>query len=210
MEENVECRCEACVLQAELDCGTSCCTSRQDAVFREMVKNADVVHLHGIWNPVLLVVGRLAKLLKLPYLFSVHGVLDHRAMTRVRRKWIKKRVAISLFGIRRICSIAGLRLSVGSEAEAAQSWNVGLDLKMAFVPNGADESLATVEPDETTQQKFDAIAPDQHNWGRTLLSFSRIHPEKGLDMLVKAFWQLLAHFPDAHLFITGLREDFAI
>ena len=172
------------------------------------VESADVVHLHGIWNPILLVVGKLARESAIPYLVSVHGVLDHRAIKRVRRKWIKKRLAISLFRIGNFLQEAS-SVIFGSEAEASESWMLGRKLKVVFIGNGADAYSNIENADPVLLKKFQAIAPGYESWGPVLLSHSRIHPEKGLDMLVAAFSAVAHDFPEARLLIAGLRQDIA-
>ena len=43
--------------------------------------------------------------------------------------------------------------------------------------------------------------------GRTILYFSRIHPKKGLDLLVEAFIALADRHPHARLLVVGIPQD---
>lgn len=180
--------------------------SPQRDVIKAAVGEADVVHLHGVWNPVLVVAGRAARRLGRPYFISVHGVFDRRAMERVRRKWIKKRAAMWLFGLRGILDNAEA-VVFGSEAEAQMSWLPSASMRIAFVPNGVAADVGLEDPTATELETLYAEAPAARNWRRIILCRSRIHEEKGIDMLVDAFHHVATDFPDTGLLIAGMRQD---
>lgn len=173
-----------------------------------LVADADVVHLHGIWNPILLLSGKVCRLLSKPYLVSVHGVLDHRALRQTNWKWFKKQTAVKLLNIQGFLEGAHAVI-FGSQAEAAESSTLGADIKFAYIPNGVDRTVGTESVDSKSLARLDSISPAIGKWNRSLLFFSRIHPEKGLDMLVAAFNQLALEFPDSGILIAGLPQDIA-
>lgn len=176
------------------------------AVIEREVAGADAVHLHCLWDAVLVMAGRVARRAGVPYFVSVHGVLDHRAMRRIRSKWLKKRLAITLFGIRRFLREAA-GVIFGSEAEARQSWLPESAMRLAFIPNGARANLAANRPSEADEARLSAVAPAFATWRPSLLCRSRIHEEKGLDMLVEAFGRVARTFPYTGLLIAGMEQD---
>jgi len=182
--------------------------SADEALIAGEVEAADVVHLHGVWNPVLLVAGRFARRTGTRYVVSVHGVLDHRALRRILPKWIKKRVAIELFDIRGFLTGAAAVI-FGSQAEIDQSWLPAPDMRIRQIPNGAARELGTVPPSPERLEELHEIVPAFGRWSRVLLCRSRIHEEKGLDMLVQAFNEVAGEFPDAGLLIAGMKQDLA-
>jgi glycosyltransferase involved in cell wall biosynthesis len=181
---------------------------KQRAVIAQCIDTADVVHLHSVWSPFALTVGKIAKRLRRPYFVSSHGVFDHRAMTRIKSKWIKKKVAIALFGFKAFLSSAA-GLVFGSAAEAEHSWLPTSDLKMAYIPNGVDEFFSPLPTPEQMAILYSAV-PEMKAWRRTLLCRARIHEEKGHDMLVAAFDRVASEFPDCGVLIAGLKQDGAL
>jgi glycosyltransferase involved in cell wall biosynthesis len=182
--------------------------SAQSGLISDVVRAADVVHLHGVWNPVLVVAGRIARRLGKPYFISVHGVFDRRAMERIKSKLLKKRLAMLLFNLKAFLNGAA-GVIFGSAAEAEQSWLPTPNMRLLYVPNGADVQLGTSEPSAEDRARLHAVAPAVQSWSRTLLCRSRIHEEKGIDMLVAAFDRVAGDFPGTGLLIAGMRQDVA-
>jgi glycosyltransferase involved in cell wall biosynthesis len=173
---------------------------------RDLVDSADIVHLHGLWSPPLVLVARYARKQGKPYFVSTHGVLDHRAMHRTWPKWVKKRLTVEVLRLRGVLRDAHAVI-FGSEAEARESWDIAPGMKRIYIPNGVDAGVARTAVSPEARDRIARIAPQFATWKRSLLFFSRIHPEKGLDMLVKAFNDVAAEFPDTGLLIAGLRQD---
>lgn len=182
--------------------------SPQADVISAQIAGADVVHVHGVWNPVAVLVGRIAYRLRVPYFISVHGVFDRRAMERIKIKLLKKRLAMFLFDFRSFLDRAA-GVIFGGAAEAEQSWLPSPSMRIMYVPNGAPEGLGTIPPTKEELARLHAAAPATASWQTIILCRSRLHEEKGIDMLVDAF-NLVAHeFPEAGLLIAGLRQDLA-
>lgn len=143
-----------------------------------------IVHDHGIWLPHGLSVERAGKRLRAPRVISIHGMLAPYAR---EHRGGKKRVAWAVYQRSTLGRAAALRAT--SDEEASQVRASGLHAPLAVVPNGV-----TV-PDRL---------PDRaRGVARRALFLSRIHPVKGLALLVEAWarvrpagWELLIAGPD--------------
>jgi glycosyltransferase involved in cell wall biosynthesis len=167
---------------------------------------SSVVHLHGIWNPILTLTARVARKKSQPYFYSTHGVLDHRAMKITQLKYVKKRMATLLLGLPSLINNSS-GLIFGSHAEADKSWILAPEAKQFFIPNGVMPPLDQAQPSLEQSAKLKAIVPHFEEWERVLLYFARIHPSKGTDLLVQAFNAVAPDFPGVGLLIAGLKED---
>ena len=179
---------------------------RPDPALREEIAKADAVHIHAVWSPMAIVAARVARAAGVPYFVSTHGVFDHRAMRRVAQKWVKKRIAFALFGMRRLLEQSA-GVIFGSPSEAENSWIPSRRMQILYIPNGANPELGTQPPTAGQLNQLREAAPKSVAWGQTLLCRSRIHPEKGIDLLVAAFDEIAEDHPDVGLLITGLRQD---
>lgn len=145
----------------------------------------DIVHNHGLWLPSNFVAGRVAASLRRPYVVSPRGMLAPWALAY--RRW-KKRLAWSLFQGKHLRRAALLHVTAASEAEDVR--RLGLRAPLAIIPNGV------TGPSELPARP--AAGPL-----RRALFLSRVHPVKGLPMLIDAWtsagmtdWELVVVGPD--------------
>ncbi len=126
----------------------------------------DVIHIHGLWSPLLHRASRMAAKCKVPVVWSTHGMTAPWSM---RHKWWKKIFAWHLYQKRDLK--AAVRIHCTTELEA--KWNQGLGFSQTFVV-----PLGTILP--RASAGGGAI-------GKTLLFVGRIYPVKALDNLIRAF-----------------------
>lgn len=169
----------------------------------EAIAATDVLHCHGIWSPLLLTAARVADARGKPYFVSVHGLLSPWAMRSSR---LKKRLASMLFGIGRYCERAR-GVIFGTRGEYEVSTLPSTRLEPLFVPNGVAPETGLQPIADDARARLFAAAPAAQNWRRIVLFYSRIHPKKGLDMLVEGFAGLSGRYPDTGLLIAGLPDD---
>ena len=162
----------------------------------------DVLHAHGTWEAVLSSAGRAFAAAGKPYFVSLHGTLD--AWSLAQSRW-KKKMSWSLLGTRRYLDGAA-GLIFGSRDEAKEAESLGLCAPARIIPNGVNLDTLSVGV-EGNQTALRARFPSTANWTRTILFFSRLHPKKGLDMLVEAFARVANEFPGAGLFAAGIPQD---
>ena len=146
----------------------------------------DIAHDNGIWLPHNHSLARLSAHYNVPRMVSIRGMLEPWAMAHKR---MKKRLAWFAYQRRDLNRAAALHATADSEAAAIA--NLGLLPRVVVLPNGVDIPAAAASH---------ARAPDQP---RTALFLSRIHPNKGLDMLIDAWnaappgWRLRIAGPGA-------------
>lgn len=159
------------------------------ATLEAHLARADIVHIHGVWDPILLRASRIAKTLGIPYALASHGMLIPGSL---KRKVWKKKLALVL-GYKTILKRAAF-LHVLNENERAQIHKLHLNPRLEIIPNGVD-SVDTTEP---------PILTDHPNQGRPYILFlGRLHQIKGLDVLADAFALVAAKNPDVDLLVAG-------
>lgn len=159
--------------------------------FADAVQQADGLHIHGIWEESTAVACRLARKLGKPYILSAHGMLEPWALANKR---LKKRVYTALIERENVTGAACLHALTA--AEAHQYRNFGATSPIAVIPN------AVQLPDDVHPDLFLGRFPALRD-KRLVLFLSRLHPKKGLDLLVDAWSGVDREHPDARLVIAG-------
>lgn len=133
--------------------------------------SVSLVHLQHVWDPYIAVMARAARRAKIPYVITPRGMLEPWIMNRNR--W-KKQLALVLYQRHDLQQAALLHATCDMEKHNIEA----LELKnpIAVVPNGLD--LSEVPPSK------------QHIGSRKVVFLSRIHPKKGLELLLDAWKQL--------------------
>lgn len=134
----------------------------------------DVWHLHGCWLRAMHYAAERARRDRLPYLLEVMGMYEPYSL---RQKWARKRVARWWF------QDAILRdarcLHVNSPSEAAALRELGFTAPIAVIPVG------TPVPDLDVPETVTGL--EVLRGRRFVLFLSRIHPKKGVDLLLRAW-----------------------
>jgi len=147
-----------------------------------------VIDVQGLWTYPSLANLRHHRRHGTPYLVTPHGMLDPWA--RARSAW-KKRAVRLWFEDAHLAGAACLRATAEMEAEHFRSF--GLKKPIAIVPNGVEiPNLASL--------------PRPGGDRRRALFLSRIHPKKGLPVLLDAWAAIEAQRPDWELVIAGPEE----
>ncbi len=161
------------------------------ARFAAEIRGAAGVHIHGLWEQSTLIAARTARAHGIPYLVSAHGMLEPWALANKR---IKKLAYAALFERSNVERAACLHAL--TQAEARHFIRFGAQSPIAVIPNGVEI------PAEQDPSFFFAQFPELA--GKRILFFlARLHPKKGLDLLVESWSQLAREQPGAHLVIAG-------
>lgn len=148
----------------------------------------DIVHDNGLWLPHNHKISILATKLRVPRVVSVRGMLEPWA---IRHKRIKKAAAWQLYQRQDLERASFLHSTAESESKAIRAQ--GLKAPIVTIANG------TVLPDESLMKH----QPRMPGETRKALFLSRVHPKKGLPMLIQAWatlrpvgWRLDIAGPD--------------
>lgn len=165
------------------------------AYLNEATKNFDIVHLHDIFCFPALVASSIAYREHKPYIVHAHGMLNDYSFGRRR---LKKNIYLKSFGngiLSRASSIIAF-----TESERKSISRISKNATIATIPNGTNFP---------SNGKFlEVNGSDVHELDDKLvvLFLGRLHPGKGLDLLVKAFSKAASENKNAILLIAGPDE----
>ncbi len=160
---------------------------------RGLVAQVDVVHLHGVWEPLLLAAAKIARQLRRPYFVLVNGMLDEWALSQKR---LKKFFALWVAYRRMLDHSAGLHIANGVEEERIRP--LGLVAARVVIPNG----VSLGENEWPAKDDFHKLHPELE--GKAYILFlGRLHPKKGLDYLIDAIAEVGKTCPEVRLVIAG-------
>jgi glycosyltransferase involved in cell wall biosynthesis len=144
----------------------------------------DLLHIHTLFQSTSSVSAWIARRHDIPYIVQPHGTLS--PYTFANRKQLLKRVYFRFIDRATIRGAAAVHFTAPQEAAKAAR-------------------LGFTTPCEVVSLPFSASRPDTALpvAGQDVLFLSRLHPKKGLDLLLSAFAQVVAAEPAARLVIAG-------
>ncbi|MSR42285.1 MAG: glycosyltransferase [Phycisphaerales bacterium] len=161
----------------------------------EAIRNADVVHLHAMWELFNIRVAALCRSLGVPYISTPHGMLDDWSMAQ--KSW-KKRTHLTTRGTLMLERAAYVHCTARAELAQSKKW----------FPNGRGTVIANLMDlapfaqlpgPELARAKFPQLAQAKVR----LLFLGRVTPKKGLDFLIRALALLRAENLDANIIVVG-------
>lgn len=167
----------------------------QDRTLRERfnahLKNADGLHLHGLWEQSTAIAATACRSSRKPYVLSAHGMLDRWALNNKRLKKALYAAISERENIRRAACLHAL-----TPTEAQDYRRFGATQPIAVIPNGVSV------PANVDSELFFARFPSLRG-KRIILFLSRLHLKKGLDILARAWGVVSNHYREAHLVLAG-------
>jgi glycosyltransferase involved in cell wall biosynthesis len=166
-------------------------------VLNEMIRAADLVHVHGAWEEIQHQACRIARALAKPYLLTPHGMLDPWSLSQGA---LKKKLYLALRLRRDLNAAAAIHFT----DEAERALVAPLRLTAPTVVQRLIVDLSDFQPPPprgTFRSRFAAQLGDRE----IVLFMSRIHPKKGLDILVPAMAQVNAMLVIAGPDVDGYR-----
>lgn len=165
---------------------------------QESVRSADIVHLHTPWEPANIALARAARRGGVPYILTIHGMLDDWSMRQSRAK---KRLYLALVARRLLERAAAVHCTAQAEMTQSRKW----------FPRGR----AVVAPLVFDTQPFHRLpGPGEARQTFNLrgqipvvLFLSRLHYKKGVEILVDAFTEPPLRDTDALLLIAGTGDE---
>lgn len=139
----------------------------------------DLIHINGLWQTHIQKTSRLARSNKIPYIFSPHGMLEPWAL---KHKGLKKKFAMFLYQRKEIENAVCIHATSSKEAQTIKE--LGFKNPIAIIPNGLDLTEFAFTNKVTKEEPG------------TILFLSRIHPVKGLENLIEAWYRVNSRFKE--------------
>jgi glycosyltransferase involved in cell wall biosynthesis len=175
----------------------------------QLVNDADVLHGHGLYVGTNFIFGREARRKSKPLVYHVHGMFEPYILQR--SQW-KKRLVHWLFENANFRHVRLWRALTSKEADQIRS--CGARQPIVIAPNGLN--LADFpKPSEANGSIETPLSRDLRKKGPRLLFLGRIHPKKGLDLLLPAWaalgsitkdWELVVAGPDEQGHLATIQE----
>lgn len=163
-------------------------------LLHDRAKEFDLLHIHSLWLYPSLIASSVARKYGIPYLLRPAGSLEPQALSR--RAGLKQ-LYFHLCERRIIENAAAIHAVSSQERDHVATMNLGPECVM--IPNGIDTTPYESLPPQAEARAHFAISPSRP----VLLYVGRIHPIKGLDLLVPILQRLRNRFPDILLLIGG-------
>lgn len=168
-----------------------------------VIAGARVVHLHGPWEATNLQIAAIARARSIPYLISTHGMLDDWTISKGK---LKKRLFLALRGRRLLDEAACVLCTASAERTQARKWfkNPRVEVLPLLFDLEALDSQAS--DNARVAEELIARSAPAGSTGPIVLFLSRIHPKKGLEVLIEAARLLRSSAPPFRVVIAG-KED---
>ena len=164
----------------------------------EALAACDVLHLHGAWEPANLQFARLARRIKLPYVVTVHGMLDDWSMAQ---RPLKKKAFLALAGRRFFERAAAVQCTAKAELDQAAK-HLGA-ARHVVIPCLVDLAPFHTLPGPSLAH---AAFPDSRTDRPKVLFLSRLHPKKGIEVLINAAAVLRQRAMPVRVLVAGSGE----
>jgi glycosyltransferase involved in cell wall biosynthesis len=152
----------------------------------------EVVHIHAIWNFPTYYAMRTAGRAGVPYIVAPQGSLEPWALSSA--SWRRRLYAEHM---ERPLLQKSSRLQALSQAESAQFRAYGLDVPTVVIPNAVQADWLRTRHANLAADL--GLPPGT----RTVLFLSRLHPKKGLDILLIAFAAYAREHAGVALLVAG-------
>jgi glycosyltransferase involved in cell wall biosynthesis len=152
----------------------------QQSILRASIAQANIVHLHGIWMWPQWVAAREAHRIKRPFVLSTHGMLE--PFMWHRQSWLhqlKKTIYWHFVAYPVFKNAAIIHALTKKEADDLSNYFPGQQIEI--LPNSLDLDL--IDKNLIDCQQEQSTNP-------YILFLGRLHPKKGIDLLIQAFTHL--------------------
>jgi len=168
-----------------------------EKALKNEISKYDVIHLNNYWSYQNWVVSRCARRMNIPYVLTPHGSLPI-----MMRGYVRKWLYHILIGNQIIQNAAKIIVVSNMEKDQALKRRIP-EGKIKIIPNAVTLSEVAKIKKGAFRTKYN-IGKDEN----IILFLGRIHPIKGVDLLVTAFAELVKKRADVRLFIVGPDENY--
>jgi glycosyltransferase involved in cell wall biosynthesis len=166
---------------------------------RKSVKDYDIVHIFSIFSYTTLVASSACRKYRVPYILNPLGALD-RSMINLNNALVKK---IYLAAVEKNNIEGAFAIQVASDYELKKVKELGFKKRIEIIPPGLDLS----EYGQPRGMFYTRYTEPKD--GNIILYLGRIHPKKGIEILLEAFKKLVAQRDDVYLMISGPMDKYA-
>ena len=146
--------------------------------FMEYIEQTDVLHLHTPCEPANIQLAKIAQSCKVPYIISIHGMLDDWSM---KQRAFKKRLFLWFGGKSYLQKAAAIHCTAEAEVAQVRQWTPRGN--HVVIPYVFDPSEYLYPPPTSDPHKF----WPQRGKERTIVLFlSRIHEKNGVELFLHA------------------------
>ncbi|GAB5497572.1 MAG: glycosyltransferase [Phycisphaerales bacterium] len=173
-------------------------SKRSEDLVKRVVGASDMVHMHTPWETANAAVAKLCNTLGVPYVVSIHGMLDDWSMAQ---RTLKKRVYLALSARKLLEGAYAVHCTAQAELDQSRKWypkGNGVVIPLLFDL----EPYKQLPGPEIAREKFN-IDPDKP----TVLFLSRIHVKKGVHILIDAANTIRERGTDAQFLIAGTGDS---
>ena len=149
----------------------------------------DIIHGQCIWEPLFHQMRVVADKFKTPYILSPRGTMEPWSLQQ--KRW-KKQIARWLYQDRDLKRCACIYTTAQMEADHLR--DLGFNNPICIIPNGIETEGYPCRADMSIVKK-------------QILFLSRVHPKKGIEVLIDAFARLYEEFQDWSIVIVGNGEN---
>lgn len=172
----------------------SCFSFTSKKLIKSIIRKNDIVHINGIYTHPVTIGARCARQAKKPHIIATRNGLDPWMM---RIKTFKKKLGFFSYVKNDLMGNNCIHVTAAKEMEACLK--MGIKGPFTIIPNGIDTSQFVHLPDSSQSEIF---WPELKN-RKVVLFMSRLSRQKGLDLLVPLWPDIIKKHPDALLVIAG-------
>lgn len=165
----------------------------------KLVPKYDLIHIHCIWSLQNTIASIIARIFKIPYVLSPHGMLDKWSLKQKKLKKYAYFLLVEKFNFKHAKYVHFLNIEEYKESKDFYDFK-----KFIVIPNGAYISTKHINVSNLRP----LIEDLKNNKKIIILYLGRLHPKKGLDDLLKSFSLVLKKNSNFHLIVAGGGEEF--
>lgn len=156
----------------------------------------DIVHVHGLYRFPPTYAAYQARKQGIPFIIEPHGSLDPYLYNKSSRSLLLKRVYERLFDLPNLNAAGAIQYTTEEERERVSF--LELSPPTFVVPNGLDwERFSSLPARGALRARW------QIDRSPIILFVGRLHPVKGLDLLISAFTAVQERHPETKLVIVS-------
>ena len=160
------------------------------------IRSYDLIHIHELWHYPGFIAYLNCRLNNIPYVVSTHGELDEWCL---KHKMIRKMLYSTFIQKHILKNSEFIQVATRMEKISLEQYLDNDVRNVVIIPNGVDlRELKSLPMKNVFRNKYSGLSNK-----KIILFLSRIHPKKGIDILIKSFAKLDKIYENLALVIAG-------